>query len=415
MSDAPSSGFGKFVPGFEFLQNLAGQAAGGVAQGIGQNIPQLPNLGNWVAPTFNVEDLEKRIEELKAVHFWLDQNAKALGATIQALEVQKMTLSTLKSMNFSMGDVANALKIKAADTLAGFTSGAAPAAAPPQFAGLEIPPRTYGATATPAAPEPEAAAEPVAAPRKAPAKTRAKPKAAGAPAAGGVVDPVQWWGALSQQFQQIASTAMKDVAKQTALDTTRQVASGLTDQALKTATGMAGKAARSIGGTVARNVGAAAGAVDDVLRDGRPDRTGKVVAAHADGQRDAAPAREPARGVGHQRCKGGRGAEQADEQALRQAELPQVGGGAGGDEAQAEADRTTEHRHHDAVAVRQLAHQDAADTEADHGQRVGQRGVATVYAELGLDAWQHHRDRVHAHAAQRHERERDEQPPPRVG
>ncbi len=166
MSDAPSSGFGKFVPGFEFLQNLAGQAAGGVAQGIGQNIPQLPNLGNWVAPTFNVEDLEKRIEELKAVHFWLDQNAKALGATIQALEVQKMTLSTLKSMNFSMGDVANALKIKAADTLAGFTSGAAPAAAPPQFAGLEIPPRTYGATATPAAPEPEAAAEPVAAPRK---------------------------------------------------------------------------------------------------------------------------------------------------------------------------------------------------------------------------------------------------------
>ncbi|MFW2355856.1 PhaM family polyhydroxyalkanoate granule multifunctional regulatory protein, partial [Hydrogenophaga sp.] len=118
MVDAPSSGFGKFVPGFEFLQNLAGQAAGGVAQGIGQNIPQLPNLGSWVAPTFNVEDLEKRIEELKAVHFWLDQNSKALGATIQALEVQKMTLSTLKSMNFSMGDVANALKIKAADTLA---------------------------------------------------------------------------------------------------------------------------------------------------------------------------------------------------------------------------------------------------------------------------------------------------------
>ncbi|RZI76801.1 MAG: hypothetical protein EOP38_29015, partial [Rubrivivax sp.] len=127
MSDAPSSGFGKFVPGFEFLQNLAGQAAGGVAQGISQNIPQLPNLGHWVAPTFNVEDLEKRIEELKAVHFWLDQNAKALGATIQALEVQKMTLSTLKSMNFSMGDVANALKIKAADTLSGFTGGAAPA------------------------------------------------------------------------------------------------------------------------------------------------------------------------------------------------------------------------------------------------------------------------------------------------
>ncbi|QHE77977.1 PhaM family polyhydroxyalkanoate granule multifunctional regulatory protein [Hydrogenophaga sp. PBL-H3] len=255
MSDAPSSGFGKFVPGFEFLQNLAGQAAGGVAQGIGQNIPQMPNLGHWVAPTFNVEDLEKRIEELKAVHFWLDQNSKALGATIQALEVQKMTLSTLKSMNFSMGDVANALKIKAADTLASFT-GAAPAAAPAQFAGLEIPARTYGQA--PAA-EPDEEPEPEAAPEPTPRSKARKTAPAAAPAAGGVVDPMQWWGAISQQFQQIASNAMKDVAKQTALDTTRQVASGLTDQAVKVATGMAGKAARSIGGTVARNVGTAAG------------------------------------------------------------------------------------------------------------------------------------------------------------
>ena len=80
-------------------------------------MPQMPNLSNWVAPTLNVEELEKRIGELKAVHFWLDQNSKALGATIQALEVQKMTLATLKGMNFNMGDVANALKLKAADTV----------------------------------------------------------------------------------------------------------------------------------------------------------------------------------------------------------------------------------------------------------------------------------------------------------
>ncbi|MDO9439108.1 PhaM family polyhydroxyalkanoate granule multifunctional regulatory protein [Hydrogenophaga sp.] len=262
MSDAPSSGFGKFVPGFEFLQNLAGQAAGGVAQGISQNIPQLPNLGSWVAPTFNVEDLEKRITELKAVHFWLDQNAKALGATIQALEVQKMTLSTLKTMNFSMGDVANALKIKAADTFAGFTGAAAPspASAPPApFAGLEIPARTYGN----ATPEPDPEEEPEEEPEPAPEPKRSSRKvehAVDAPApAGGVVDPMQWWGALSQQFQQIASNAMKDVAKQTTLDATRQVATGLTDRAVKTATGMAGKAARNLTDTVARNVGAAAG------------------------------------------------------------------------------------------------------------------------------------------------------------
>jgi len=260
MSDA--SGFGKFVPGFEFLQNLAGQAAGGVAQGLGKSVPQMPNLGNWVAPTFNVEDLEKRIDELKAVQFWLDQNAKALAATIQALEVQKMTLATLKTMNFSLGDVANSLKLKATEAMAGF-AGIAPAPAVPKgFAGLEIPPRTYGARA----PEPEAededeaeATEEEAAPE--PLKKPRKAKASSGPStlAGGVIDPMQWWSALSQQFQQIATAAMKDVAKQGALDATRNVASGLTEQAVKTATGMAGKAGRTIGDSVARNVGMAAG------------------------------------------------------------------------------------------------------------------------------------------------------------
>jgi len=272
MSDTSGSGFGKFVPGFEFLQNLAGQAAGGVAQGLGNSIPQMPNLSHWVAPTFNVEDLEKRIEELKAVHFWLDQNSKALAATIQALEVQKMTLATLKNMNFSLGDVANALKIKATDTVASFTGGA-PAAAPvhTQFAGLEIPPRTYGTPTPPAAPadeaddadeeedfEDEEVDEPTPPPVSRSRKAQAQPAQPTA-SAGGVVDPMQWWGALSQQFQHIATNAMKDVAKQTALDSTRQMASGLTEQAVKTATGVAGKVTRGLTDTVARNVGTAAG------------------------------------------------------------------------------------------------------------------------------------------------------------
>lgn len=258
MSDNAGSGFGKFVPGFEFLQNLAGQAAGGVAQGLGSSLPQLPNLSSWVAPTINVEDLEKRIEELKAVHFWLDQNSKALAATIQALEVQKMTLSTLKTMNFSLGDVANALKLKAGDTVAGFMGGSAASAAhaaPVGYAGLEVPARAYGR-----APSPAGSAKP---PRPA---TKASRKQTGAtsatptnPAAGGVVDPVQWWGALSQQFQHIAANAMKDVAKQSALDTTRQVASGLTGQAVKTATGLGRRVTRGVKDSVGRGVGAGLG------------------------------------------------------------------------------------------------------------------------------------------------------------
>lgn len=194
MSDALSSGFGKFVPGFDFLQNLA--------KGAGQGIPQMPNLANWIAPTLNVEELEKRIGELKAVHFWLDQNSKALGATIQALEVQKMTLVTLKGMNFNLGDVANALKLKAADSLA---------AAMPQ---------------TPA-PAPQAAAQPAPQPAAAskPAARSRKATPAAEPAATGLVDPMQLWSSLTQQFQQIAATAMKDVARNAAPERVMQAAS----------------------------------------------------------------------------------------------------------------------------------------------------------------------------------------------
>ncbi len=240
-ADNSFSAFGKLVPGFDFLQNLAKQAAGSAAQ----SIPQLPNLGNWVAPTLNVEELDKRIQELKAVQFWLDQNAMALKATIQALEVQKMTLATLKGMNFNMGDVANAFKLKVADSVAGSAQQVADKAR--TFSGLEIPPSAYQAAQT--------GAEPVAAPAAdaAPVKARtpkakakvSKPPVAAAP---GVVDPMQWWGALTQQFQTIAADAMKEAAKKGAIDTTRNLATGLAKGAMKTASGMAQSAGKTVAG-----------------------------------------------------------------------------------------------------------------------------------------------------------------------
>ena len=120
------------------------------------------------------------------MHFWLEQNSKALGATIQALEVQKMTLATLKGMNYSMADLAEALKLKPGPAAA----APAPAAEPPQ---------------------------PSAAPKA--RKPAAKAKAKDAEAAPGVVDPMQWWGSLTQQFQHIAANAMQDVAERTAATT----------------------------------------------------------------------------------------------------------------------------------------------------------------------------------------------------
>ena len=184
MSSTDTSGFGKFVPGFDFLQNLAKSASSGL--GGTSSSSAVSNLSQWLVPSLNVEDLEKRIEELKHVQFWLEQNSRALSATIQALEVQKMTMQTLKGMNFTMGTPGAASK-----------ADAAPAAAT-----WPMPP-----AATPA-PEPVASKEPSPAPEPSKA-TEEKPAA-------GVVDPLQLWGSLTQQFQTIAANAFKEVSEKVA-------------------------------------------------------------------------------------------------------------------------------------------------------------------------------------------------------
>ena len=202
MSDTNGGGFGKFVPGFDFLQNLA--------KGATQSIPQIPNLANWVSPSLNVEELEKRIEELRAVHFWLEQNSRALGATIQALEVQKMTLATLKGMNFNIGDVANAFKLKAADSVA---------------SGVQMASDRASGTANS---EPEAAP-----PVSTSAKSGGGKKSKASGAAASLIDPMQLWGSLTQQFQQIAASAMQDATRKTAIDATRNMGAGLAKEAVK--------------------------------------------------------------------------------------------------------------------------------------------------------------------------------------
>ena len=186
MSDASAFGFGKFVPGFDFLQNLAKSASASGGGGA-----SVPGMSNWVAPTLSVEELDKRIQELKAVQFWLEQNSTALKATIQALEVQKMTLSTLQGMNVNMAELAKAFSAQMPQ--AGASPATAKAAAP-----------AASAAAAPETPEPSKPARPR------PAKAAASTKTAAG--AGSGVDPMQWWGSLTQQFQNIASAAMQDVA-----------------------------------------------------------------------------------------------------------------------------------------------------------------------------------------------------------
>jgi len=198
MSDA--SGFGKLVPGFDFLQSLVKNAGSA-----------LPGIGQWVAPTLDPAELDKRIGELRTVQYWLEQNARMLAATIQALEVQRMTLSTLKSMNVQMGELSESLKIKpAAKKVERRAEDDAPAAAP------------------------------------APSSPAKKPVEAKKPA--GAVDPMQWWGALTNQFAELATSAMKD----SAADAAKALAGGMMKQSfdaaaetMKHAAGAPGRAVAS--------------------------------------------------------------------------------------------------------------------------------------------------------------------------
>ena len=177
MTNSAGFDFTKFVPGFDFLKNLTpgGGAISSAAPG-------------WVAPTLDPEELEKRIQELKTVQFWLEQNSKAVGATIQALEVQRMTLNTLKGMNMSFNDLAESLKVK-----------------PQEAAAAES---KYSFTQPAAASEPE----PVETPAPAAKPKANKPSRKTSKSADKGVDPAHWWGALTDQFQHIATHAMNDMA-----------------------------------------------------------------------------------------------------------------------------------------------------------------------------------------------------------
>jgi len=56
------------------------------------------SLPGMVAPTFDTEELEKRIADLKAVEGWLRMNLSMLQMTIQGLEMQHSTLAAVKAM-----------------------------------------------------------------------------------------------------------------------------------------------------------------------------------------------------------------------------------------------------------------------------------------------------------------------------
>ncbi len=185
MSESSQFDFTKFVPGFDFLKQLS------------QTSASLPQAHHWVAPTVDPKEIEKRIQELKTVHFWLEQNTKAVLATVQALEVQLMTINTLKGMNMSMSEMAKGLQIKPQGSAqATSTKSAGASAAKKDY---------FSQSAKTGASSPSS--ERV---KQGEDTEQASDKGGDSPQA---VDPMAWWGSLSQQFSQIAEQTFAEIKK----------------------------------------------------------------------------------------------------------------------------------------------------------------------------------------------------------
>src|SRR4051812_2988021 len=134
------------------------------------------------APTLSVEELDKKINDLKAVETWLNLNMSMLRGSIQALEVQRGTIATLKSVGASLAAAVNQPQSK--DQKSIFDANPyAPPFFPHAREADKDKDQDQRKTAPPAPPPAPAAAQPEAA-------------AADKPAAAPMANPAIWWNML---------------------------------------------------------------------------------------------------------------------------------------------------------------------------------------------------------------------------
>jgi hypothetical protein len=159
---------------------------------MAQFATRLPQtLPSMIAPTLDVEELDRRIADLRAVEQWLNLNLSMLRTTVQSLEVQRNTIATLKSFG---GALLSSGQAQAA-------AAPAPAANWPYAAGQSLPrmpeAAALGASASTGMPP---------APTR-PRKRRSARETAAAAAAALPLNPTIWWNTLQDQFTKIAATA----------------------------------------------------------------------------------------------------------------------------------------------------------------------------------------------------------------
>ena len=163
----------------DFVKNLWGSMS---VPGMG-----VPGI---TAPTMSVEELDKKINDLKAVEAWLNLNTSMLRGSIQALEVQRGTIATLKSMGASLA---------AAITQPGASEKSVFESVPYASAFFQQPAAAAKATPAPA---------PAPAPAPEPAPAAAASGDAASHAAAQLANPSAWWNLLQDQFKQAVSSAM---------------------------------------------------------------------------------------------------------------------------------------------------------------------------------------------------------------
>ena len=146
----------------------------------------------------------------------------------------------------------------------------------------------------------------------------------------------------------------------------------------------------------------------------RPCGAGNVVTRCAECHGDATAFLEPMGDVGDQRREGGGGAEESDQDAVAERELPQAAGQRGEEISQPQAHRADQHGRDDADAIGQLSHHHAARAESDHGQGEWQGRRRAVRAEVPLHRRQGDDDGPHADATQRRQQHRHAKPEPGV-
>ncbi|HJV50237.1 MAG TPA: PhaM family polyhydroxyalkanoate granule multifunctional regulatory protein [Noviherbaspirillum sp.] len=170
-------GIGAVTDTLEFVKNLWGGMGLPGMNMAGMSMPGM-NIPGMVMPTLSVEEINKKIADLKAVESWLTLNMNMLRGTIQALEVQAATISTLQSMGETFSATMGAAMPEK-------PAAEAPAAPPNGSNGAN------GAHAKAGAPEPTSKDEADAAQLTAP-----------------LVNAAAWWNMLQDQFKQAVNSAM---------------------------------------------------------------------------------------------------------------------------------------------------------------------------------------------------------------